>query len=305
MLNKRNNLTLVAVILIAASQTLSAQSEPVSVTVRIVDVLQQPLAGDVTVLQGKGHVKLMNYRAEQDGVARIEIDRSERAVVVAKADGYVSREAQLTIYAGDPAPALEFVLARSSVVTGRIVESSGGGVPGATVRVGYPGESRAFMFGQESGEFRTDEFGYFRLPFVARGKPFVVEVASDDWLPAFSAQLTASGERLGDVTVTVDKRGGVLRGKVVDNSGTALSGVYVRLQASGGEEGYSPEIRDTRTVRAAANRRALTSADGSFEFRGVPAGAAVLVAGRPGARLIKTELLITRGETSNLTVRVP
>lgn len=305
MTTKGRNRTLAAAVLIAASQALFAQGESVSVMVRVLDALKQPLPGDVTVLQGKGHVKLTNYRTQRDGIVQFNIQRSIKAVVVAKADGYVSQEAQLTISAGDSPPTLEFVLARSSVVTGRVVESSGGGVPGAAVKVGYPGEPRSFEFGQETGEFRTDEFGYFRLPFVAQGKPFVVESASDDWLPAFSPQLFAGSDRLDGVVVTMDRRGGVVRGTVVDDSGAAVSGAYVRLEASGSEEGYSAEAKQTGSVRAALNRRAKTGADGSFEFRGVPAGPAVLVAGRPGSRLVKNGLLIGRGEVSNISVRVP
>ena len=103
-----------------------------------------------------------------------------------RADGYVSQEISVMVSGASPSPTLEFVLPRSSVVTGRVVDRAGNTVPGAAVRIGYPGELRTFVFEQEVGPFRSDEFGYFVLPFVAQGKPFVIE-----------ATTTACGEATG------------------------------------------------------------------------------------------------------------
>ncbi len=305
MLGKRTQLPMVAALLVTASQILSAQSGTVGLVARILDASRQPVSGDVTVLQGTTHVKSTNYRTGGDGVALLNIDPTSRATIVAKADGYVSQEISVMVSGASPSPTLEFVLPRSSVVTGRVVDRAGNAVPGAAVRIGYPGELRTFVFEQEAGVFRSDEFGYFALPFVAQGKPFVIEATADDWLPAFSVRLLASGEQLQGVTVILDRLGATVRGKVVDATGAPVTGAYVRLHASAKDEGYPAEAMQSRSLHAAANRRARTGVDGSFEFRGVPSGEAVLIAGRTGSRLTKTELIIQKGPTSPIVVSVP
>ena len=71
---------------------------------------------------------------------------------------------------------------------------TGNGVGGATIQVRYPGELRRHHFHDEVGDIQADDFGYFTLPVVARGKGFVVEARHGREAPG-GHRLLDSGRR--------------------------------------------------------------------------------------------------------------
>ncbi len=173
------------------------------------------------------------------------------------------------------------------------------------MRLHYPGEDRRLVYEQEAGNVRSDDFGYFELPFVAQGRAFVLGAASEDRVPAFSAPLVLSGPAMYGAVVRLAQAGQRVRVGVVSLGGTPVPGAMVRLQALAEVEGYTAEQRQSRTFREAAHRLARTGADGWVEFRGVPAGTVTIVAGRPGGKLTKHEGLVERGRTLEVAISVP
>lgn len=283
----------------------NAEASAVKLSGRIRAADGAALAGHVEVTSGTGHVRAQSYWTDSEGRFSIEAPAQPRLVVVAKADGHISAEREVAPASGEAEIRLDFTLLAAGSVSGRVTDESGRPVTGAQVRLHYPGEVRRVVYEQEAGNVRSDDFGHFQLPFVAQGRAFVIEAASEDRLPGFSAPLRLSGAALEGVAVRLAQTGQRVRARVVGPGGTPVPGAMVRLQALAEAEAFTAEQRQSRTFWEAANRLAPTGADGTVEFRGVPAGRVTVVAGRPGGKLIKQEALVERGRTLELVIAVP
>lgn len=283
----------------------SAEASAVKLSGRIRAADGAALAGHVEVISGTGHILSQSYLTDSQGGFSIEAPAQPRLVVVARAEGYISAEREVAPAAGEAEVRLDFTLLASGSASGRVTDDTGRPVAGALVRLHYPGEVRRVVYEQEAGNVRSDDFGHFQLPFVAQGRAFVIEAASEDRLPGFSAPLRLSGAALEGVAVRLAQTGQRVRVRVVGIGGTPVPGAMVRLQALAEAEAFTAEQRQSRTFWEAANRLAPAGADGTVEFRGVPAGRVTIVAGRPGGKLIKQEALLERGRTLELVVSVP
>lgn len=281
----------------------NVEGKTLKLTGRVIAADGHPVAGDLQVVTGPPYVRARSFWTDSQGRFSINVEAEPRLLVVAKAAGYISAEREIAS-AGQEL-SLDFVLQPAGQVSGRVVDDNGRQVAGALVRVHYPGEFRRLVFDQEAGNVRSDDLGYFTVPAVAQGRPFVLAASGEDRLPGFTAPLTLTGVAMQGVLVTLSRAGQRVRIKVVDWAGAPVPEATVRLQASGESEPYTAEQRQTRTVFEAANRLARTGVDGSVEFRGVPAGTVTVAAGRPGGRLVKQEALLERARTLELTFRVP
>ncbi len=202
----------------------------VTVEGQIVSVDGTPLRGDVTLIRGGGAVELRHYRTDSQGAFSIETDRADGQLLVAKADGHVSSEAELNMAGNAARLDVSFRLWPAGKVSGRVVDEKGDGLAGATVHVLYPDERRRHHFHHEMGDIPADDFGYFTLPVIARGRYFVVEAATAERLPGATAPLRLEGEEKSDVQVTAGRVGHVVRGAVKDSAGNPHKGVVVRLR---------------------------------------------------------------------------
>lgn len=264
--------------------TAIGQSAQVTINVRITTAENLPLRGDVAVTQGGPNVSVSNYQTNSQGWSSFQAIRGEAISIVVKADGYISSERE--VVSDLEGSTITFALSPAGKVSGRIVDEIGKPVGGAVVRVRYSGRRRAHQLGQEVGEVTTDDFGYFTLPFVARGNPFVIDVAAPDRPTTSSLPMTLPGESLSGILIALPAKGQVVRGTVLDSFGQPAYNVNVRLRLLEKPEPASDEFggASSLTRMLQGNRAAITAPDGSFEFAGVPAGDIVLIARRGNAK---------------------
>ncbi len=265
----------------------------------------QGVPGDVTLLEGTRLVRAANSPTDSQGRFAVEADPAAAWLLVAKANGYVSSEIRIRGGVAGEVLTVNFVLAPAGKVAGQVIDETGRGVPNALVRVRYPGERRFFEFGQETGPQQADDFGNFTLPFVAQGRTFVIEAWTDESLPSFSSPLILSGAPLKNVAVRLVRRGQTVRGRVRNTAGLGIPGLTVRLRAEGELEDFSAEERSSLSFVLKANQRATSGPDGSFEFKGLPAGKLILVAEDSADRRTKREAVVQRAESLTLDLTLP
>lgn len=283
----------------------NAAASASELTGRITSVDGIPLAGYVQVIGEAGHVRVQHYATDSRGAFSLDIPGISKLLVVARADGYISAEREVTVGPAQPRLRLDFALFPAGGVSGRVVDETGRPVPAAEIYVRHPGEVRRFAYDQETGGVRSDDFGYFTLPFVARGRSFVIDTAAEGRLPASSQELYFTQPVLEGLLVSVGPVGQRVRVNVLAGDGRPLSGALVRLRARSDAEEYSAEQRRSRVFLRMANRMASTGPDGSVQFTGVPAGGVTLVASRPGGKPVRLEALVERAAALNLSISVP
>lgn len=248
------------------------------------------MRGDVTLVRGGSTVRLRHYHTDDQGTFSIETDRTLGQLVVAKAAGHTSSEVEINT-AGDTKRYIRFRLWPAGKVSGQVVDKEGNGVAGATVHVHYPGERRRHYLHHEMGDIQADDFGYFVLPLVARGKHFVVEAATAEHLPGSTVPLRLESEEKRDIRVTIGNLGYVVRGTVSDSAGNPHQGVEVRLRLFAGRE-ITVTARFSRLYARLLNRRTVTGTDGFYEFKGLPSGRVAVIAHVPGRTPIKQEQVL-------------
>lgn len=295
MLESRTLLRVVGFLSLAAAffRAPNAEGKTLKLTGRVLSADGRPVAADLQVVTGPPHVRARSFWTDSQGRFSIEVEAEPKLLVVAKAAGFISAEQEIAPAGQEMS--LDFLLYPAGQVSGRVVDENGRPVPGALIRVHYPGEVRRVVFDQEAGNVRSDDFGYFTLPLVGQGRRFILAGLAEERLPAFTAPLTLTGPTMQGVVVTVSQTGQRVRVKVVDSAGAPVPEAVVRLQASGESEPYTADQRQTNTVFEATNRLGRTGLDGSVEFRGVPAGTVTVVASRPGGRLVKQEAFLAGG----------
>ena len=269
-----------------------AANAQVTVKGSIVSVGGTALRGDLTLIRGGSAVAIRSYHTDGQGAFSFETNRTADQLLVAKADGHASSEVALNTTGTVAELNFQFRLRPAGTVMGRVVDENGNGVGGATVHVRYPGELRRHHFHHEVGDIHADDFGYFTLPVVARGKSFVVEAATPERLPGATASLTLDGDERSGVQVTAGRIGFVVGGAVKDSAANPHRGVAVRLRL----------FPDSKTTAAAQlsrlharllNQRTVTGPDGAYAFKGLPAGRAVVIAHVPGKTPVKQEQVLS------------
>jgi hypothetical protein len=242
------------------------------------------LQGDITVIEAGSEIRVSSYETDSQGSFSFSALAGQSITVVAKADGYISSERQVSV--GVAAPRLVFSLSLSGQVSGRVIDQSGKAVPEAIVRVRYPGRERLHEFRQEIAEVPTDDYGYFTVPFVERRTPFILDVAAPGRSITSSLPMTLTVDSMAGVLITVSGKTQPVRGKVLDSSSQPIAGASVHLRWIGkGQNAEAPKFQ--------ANRFASTGRDGSFEFQDIPEGDIVLVARQGGSRFAAVERSVT------------
>ena len=284
----------------------SVSTAQVTVEGQVVSVDGAPLEADLTLVRPGPAVRIRYVHTDGQGRFSIRTDRTSGQLLVAKADSHVSSEVEL-----DTTMALSldirFLLWPAGRVSGRVVDEHGNGVAGATVHVRYPGEQRRHHFHHESGDIRADDFGYFLLPGVARGRNFILESASVGRLPGSTAPLKLEGDVKRDVLAPIGKLGHVVRGTVSDSAARPHHRVMVRLRLFVRQE-MATTTRFSRLHARLLNQRTFTEKDGSYEFKGLPSGRAAVIAYLPGRTPVKGERILPEqsspGEVHVLDLRI-
>ncbi|MFO1051863.1 MAG: carboxypeptidase-like regulatory domain-containing protein [Planctomycetota bacterium] len=128
----------------------------------------------------------------------------------------------------------------------RIVDEDAIGIDGARVRI--PSTLSPWL----DRTFRSDASGFVDLPATAAG-PLALKVDSDHHVPC-GVTLAAHADRIEAITL---KRGLVLRGRVQLTDGKPGADVDVQIREPSGRSDFAP-------------RFAVSAADGSFVFEGLP-----------------------------------
>jgi hypothetical protein len=294
---------LAGIIVWAPISSTAQQTAAQQIRGKIIGVGGGPVQGEIMLVQRGRSVRVATYRTDTQGSFSFSATPGPGTLLIARAEGYVSSEKEWS-------PALsrgpvQFVLFPSGSVSGRVVDESGAGIAGATVRVSYPGEPRSFWFGQEVGEAISDASGNFTVPLVARGRRFVLQAESPDRLPSSAVPLTAGTAELGGITLILARKGQAVRGKVLDMAGLPVAGASVRLRLLGGSPELTAEDRQSVAFGHYVNKLTRTGQDGSYEFTAVPSGRVLVVAGRTGTRPVRLEGLVTPGRDLHLNLLLP
>ena len=269
----------------------SSMQAQVTVGGQVASVDGTAVKADLTLIRGGSAVEIQSYHTDSQGAFSIETNRTADQLLVAKANGYVSSEVALNTTGTVASLNVHFRLRPAGKVSGRVVDENGNGIGGATVHVRYPGELRRHHFHHEVGDIHADDFGYFILPVVARGKSFVVEAATAERLPASTASLTLDGEEASGVQVTAGRIGFVVRGAVRDSAANPHAGASVRLRLFPSSK-TTTAGRVSRLHARLLNQRTITGRDGAYEFKGLPAGRAVVIAHVSGKTPVKHEQVL-------------
>lgn len=285
---------------VCATATLCAQTNE-RITGRIT-AEGAPLRGEVIAVVGDGAVRISRVATDAQGLFSIDI-RAGQVRLVAKADGYVSEERQLMVRPGGQNAVVHFVLAPAGSVSGRVFDETGAGVAGARVWVGYLGEARRWHLAEEAGGERTDNFGYFTIPAVAQGKPFLLHVECEGWLISSSGTLMLRASEMTGVVLLLGRRGTSVRGRVFDTTGNPVAGAEVRLRSLPAKEELTAEQRASLAFARNTNRTTMSTADGSYVFAGVPAGQVVVTVNADGRRAAG-EATTALGRETDITLTV-
>ncbi len=191
-----------------------------------------------------------------------------------------------------PFEGLEIVLSRTPWVEGRVRSALGLPVAGARVRIG----THHYSKGGEScvwdetrpGTVAAD--GTFRIPvgsqqsggssWDSQGNDIVVCIEATGHAPAISTSFTWENAKDGVTLPEIELSAGAeIRGVVVDEDGTALSGIDVHLGASGsvGTSGWPPE----RPPIPPGVAWTTSDASGGFVIERLPAAVYAISASAP------------------------
>lgn len=262
----------------------------------------QPLKGEVIAVLSAGGVRMSSFATDGQGVFGFDVPVG-RALLLAKADGYISEERQLVVHPGAGNPSAQFKLSPAGSVSGRVFSGDGAGAAAARVWVGYPGETRAWRSAEEAGGEAADAFGYFTVPAVAQGRPFVLHAESDEWLMSSSGTLMLRGPEMAGVVLLLGRRGSNVRGKVFDAAGSPLAGAAIRLRAVPDRNEFTADQRASAAFARSINKSTASAADGSFAFAGIPSGKILLTASARGRRAA-TEAAIIAGRDTEVVLRL-
>ena len=277
---------------VLALQFVPAAKAQVTVKGTIASVRGTALQGDLILIRGGSAVAIRSYHTDGQGAFSFDTDRTADQLLVAKAEGHASSEVALNTTGTVAELNLNFRLRPAGSVTGRVVDEKGNGVGGATIQVRYPGELRRHFFHDEVGGIQADDFGYFTLPVVARGKGFVVEAATAERLPGATRSLTLDGDQKSGVLVTVGQIGFVVEGAVTDSAANPHRGAAVRLRLLPGSE-TAAAAGLSRLHARLLNQRTVTGPDGAYAFKGLPAGTAAVIVYVPGKTPVKKERVLS------------
>lgn len=266
---------------LCATVTLGAQT-----SARIVGRIttgRAPLRGEVIAVVNDGPVRISPFPTDAQGQFTIDVGPG-RVLLVAKADGYVSEERELVARPGAGNPVVQFELAPAGSVSGRVFDENGAGVAGARVWVDYRGAARRWRLAEEAGGQAADSSGYFTVPAVAQGRPFVLHAECEGWLMSSSGALNLHGAEMTGVVLFLSRHGTRVRGRVVDAAGNPLGGAEVRLRSLAAQDEFTAEQRASPAFVQSTNKSTASAADGSYVFAGVPVGQVVVTANVGGRR---------------------
>ncbi len=288
---------------VAASAT-PADPSAFAFTGRVVDGAGQPVANAVVLADGSsGNIdqaldlsdpelapwsRRVEAKTGADG--RFELrPRAQSAVRFAvRASGFAPYDAERPI-AGTRSDVGDLVLEPSVILKGRVIDSAGRPVVGATllrVATGTGGTGGFAFFGGPRGVpvATTDDRGGFVVDQLANG-PWKLLITSDDH-PDKSEE--GDVERAGDTVANLEfvlADGTEISGRVVRAPADMLKNLWVRaLPRPPNGERSAFELSDAEIDTAGEPRKARVAPDGTFRLRGLVPGSTYGVSARDSER---------------------
>ncbi len=243
----------------------------------------QPLVAMVEVYIEGGQSRAV--KTEADGSFRLGALPAGTLRVRAAARGYGSRETKVTLVDGEISQ-LEIVLGGGGGLRGKVVDSGGQPVAGATVLL-IKGSLRSQLLSEADGTFQVD-------------RP---ELLGDDaTVQALSLQYADSEVAVavheGEVTLTL-RQGGEIRGVVQDHEGKPVPGSIVSVQgwAPIDPDPFSPQfVRPDRVANEEASFQLGPLRPGRYRLRGEAPGRS--------AKLVD-DVVVSSGQlTDNVVIRL-
>ncbi|MHC4820099.1 MAG: carboxypeptidase regulatory-like domain-containing protein [Planctomycetota bacterium] len=210
----------------------------------------------------------------------------------ATADGWMKGEIEsITLEAGATLDDVEIVLTSGHELAGEVVDASGVPLADALVQVAPEGRRNSLNLGRsDSPPARTDAEGRFVMRAIPEGR-MAVRAEREGFVPSTEVTEVVAGQR-AQVRVTL-KRDAPISGRVVDESGAAVSSAWVRAQSGekvmGSGGGHSG--------------RTNTVADGTFTIEGLPANATFDVTAGANGFVNAPAVSVTSG-TSGVEIRL-
>ena len=188
----------------------------------------------------------------------------------------------LLVVADADRTALVVPLVAKSVISGRVVDTSGRPVIGARVEVSAPGAGIA-RYGYRGLSALSGADGAFRVEGVEPGtaEVGVMDGDADDsigWTPpglgkqAVTALQVTGGADREDVVLTVATRDGVIRGVVTTPDGHPVADVWVRSAAVTARRGGPDDEQPFHGIAFTVAAPVLTGPDGRFAISRLTAG---------------------------------
>jgi hypothetical protein len=243
---------------------------------------------EITGVASDGAIRIHHAMTDDQGGFALDVPPG-RVLIVARADGYASEQVEVVTQPGRQNANVNFRLSPAGVVSGRVFGPTGGGIARARVWLQYRGEARAWRVADEAGGQEADELGYFTIPVVAQGRPFVLHAESDGWLPSSSGTMILRGQELSGVTLLLSRRGATISGQVLDSSGRPVSGAVIRLRVIPADTEFTAEQRESIALARSINKSVVSSAGGFYTFAGVPRGRVIISAETHSRRVAAEE----------------
>ncbi|HVT88794.1 MAG TPA: carboxypeptidase-like regulatory domain-containing protein [Tepidisphaeraceae bacterium] len=210
--------------------------------------------------------------------------------LLARADGYASRDAAQVQILDDTAKQVSVALVKQVLLTGTVKDIDGKGVKGINVRaVGMvTADGADYRTSEEDSQTTTDAEGNFSLGKLPAGT-LLIYVTGDGYFDLDTSKTFTAPQQGLVIHVTPT---GSIKGTVVDNTGNPAVAGNIRVSPPGdpvGKWGGSAQIKP----------------DGSFEFKNVPPGEYIVSANpdpsrAPNASDVKIEL--KAGQTADVSL---
>jgi protocatechuate 3,4-dioxygenase beta subunit len=179
-----------------------------------------------------------------------------------------------------PAEGVTIELMPTVRITGRVLAKGGGSIRDFQVRVGSPRPGGSDWEGPARPVDVHDADGRFVLEEV-EVRPAELVVRAPGHVAAYVPLQLEKGRNVENVEVTLE-RAATIQGRVTDEAGSALRGVFVFGQVG---RGSRPES-------------VVTNAGGEYVLDGVPSGETTLTFTRSGYQVLKKQVELEAGETT-------
>jgi protocatechuate 3,4-dioxygenase beta subunit len=232
-------------------------------------------------------------RTDDDGRYEITGLRAGTYTITATALDGGHSEAKLTL-ADAEARSLDLNVQASARIAGTLVDAAGRPVSGLEIRADPKEQERSRGTSLSAPEVSSS--GTFDIPVLAGAYHVYAAV---DWSHPIAPGVdvtVAAGQRV-NVQIKVPAQDGVIKGKVVDESGGAVTDAVVTASVPSGffDDGFTLGWNE---------HPVLTAADGTFTLTGLGPDAYTVKASRPGAP-IASQKGVTPGSTVTLTIVTP